>query len=74
MVSRNPLARLRHIDFHIVGIMTTLGDASFDDFASTYHLERTAERGLSIISEAANCCRRNSATPIRMCRGRQLWE
>ena len=54
MVSRNPLARLRHIDFHIVGIMTTLGDASFDDFASTYHLERTAERGLSIISEAAN--------------------
>ena len=53
MPSRDPLARLRHIDFHIVGIMNTLDEASFDDFVSTYHLERAAERGLLIISEAA---------------------
>jgi uncharacterized protein with HEPN domain len=53
MASRDPLARLRHIDFHIVGIMKTLNGTSFDDFVSTYHLERTAERELSIVSETA---------------------
>lgn len=53
MISRDPLARLRHIDFHISGILETIGDIPFEGFAGVYHLERTAERGISIISEAA---------------------
>ena len=44
---------IAHIDFHISGILETLHDASYEDFVATYALERTAERGISIISEAA---------------------
>ena len=53
MISRDPLARLRHIEFHISGVLETIDDISFEQFVSVYHLERTAERGISIISEAA---------------------
>ena len=50
--TRSPVARLRHILFHIEGISKTLVGVSFERFMDTYHLQRTVERGIEIISEA----------------------
>lgn len=48
----NPRARLEHILFHIQGVAQTVRDVSFDDFNRIYHMERTTERAVQIISEA----------------------
>ena len=50
--SRNPRARLEHILFHIRGVEHTLSGISFETFTGKYHLERTVERAIQIISEA----------------------
>jgi uncharacterized protein with HEPN domain len=50
--SRNPRARLEHILFHIRGVTDTIGGISYDTFTSVYHMERTVERAVAIISEA----------------------
>ena len=51
--SKNPRARLEHILFHIKGIAATDGGIEFDTFTSVYHMERTVERAIEVISEAA---------------------
>ncbi len=51
--SKNPRARLEHILFHINGIADTVGGIDFDTFTSVYHMERTVERAIEVISEAA---------------------
>ncbi|MCC6948220.1 MAG: DUF86 domain-containing protein [Bradyrhizobiaceae bacterium] len=48
----NPRARLEHILFHIQGVGRTVQGVSFAEFSSVYHLERTVERAIQIISEA----------------------
>jgi uncharacterized protein with HEPN domain len=50
--SQNPRARLEHILFHIRGVEATVAGISFETFTSAYHLERTVERAVQIISEA----------------------
>ena len=50
--TKSPLARLKHILFHIEGISGTIRGVSFEDFMAVYHLQRTVERGIEIISEA----------------------
>jgi uncharacterized protein with HEPN domain len=50
--SQNPRARLEHILFHIRGVEDTVGGISFETFTTVYHLERTVERAVQIISEA----------------------
>jgi uncharacterized protein with HEPN domain len=50
--SANPRARLEHILFHIRGIAETIGGVSFETYSSVYHMERTVERAVQIISEA----------------------
>ena len=50
--SANPRARLEHILFHIRGVAETVGGIGFDTYASVYHMERTVERAVQIISEA----------------------
>jgi uncharacterized protein with HEPN domain len=50
--SANPRARLDHILFHIQGVADTIGGISFETFTSVYHMERTVERAVQIISEA----------------------
>jgi len=50
--SANPRARLEHILFHIRGVADTVGGADFETFSSVYHMERTVERAVQIISEA----------------------
>ena len=51
--SKHPRARLQHILFHIKGIEQTVGGVNFDIFTSVYHMERTVERAIEVISEAA---------------------
>jgi uncharacterized protein with HEPN domain len=48
----NPRARLEHILFHIRGVADTVGGIRFDAYTSVYHMERTVERAVQIISEA----------------------
>lgn len=48
----NPRARLEHILFHIRGVAETVGGVQFDTYTSVYHMERTVERAVQIISEA----------------------
>jgi uncharacterized protein with HEPN domain len=50
--STNPRARLEHILFHIRGVSETIAGANFKTFSSTYHMERTVERAVQVISEA----------------------
>ncbi len=50
--SANPRARLEHILFHIRGVADTVGGIGFDTYISVYHMERTVERAVQIISEA----------------------
>jgi len=38
--------------FHIQGVADTIGGASVETFARVYHMERTVERAVQIISEA----------------------
>ena len=51
--TKNPRARLEHILFHIKGIRDTVGGIDFDTFTSVYHMERTVERAIEVISKAA---------------------
>ena len=51
--SANPRARLEHILFHIRGVADTVSGVTFETYASVYHMERTVERAVQIISEAA---------------------
>lgn len=48
----NPRVRLEHILFHIRGVEDTVGGISYETFTSVYHMERTVERAVAIISEA----------------------
>jgi uncharacterized protein with HEPN domain len=48
----DPRARLKHILFHIRGVADTVGGVDFDTYSSVYHMERTVERAVQIISEA----------------------
>jgi uncharacterized protein with HEPN domain len=50
--SANPKARLEHILFHIEGVADTVAGTSFETFKTVYHMERTVERAVQIISEA----------------------
>ena len=50
--SANPRARLEHTLFHIQGVADTISGISFDTYTSVYHMERTVERAVQIISEA----------------------
>ena len=50
--SHNPRARLEHILFHIRGVEDTLAGVPFETFTNVYHMERTVERAIQIISEA----------------------
>lgn len=50
--SANPRARLEHILFHIRGVAETIDGIRFETYASVYHMERTVERAVQIISEA----------------------
>jgi uncharacterized protein with HEPN domain len=50
--SANPRARLEHILFHIRGVADTIAGISFETYVSVYHMERTVERAVQIISEA----------------------
>ena len=50
--SANPRARLEHILFHIRGVADTVGGIGFDTYTEVYHMERTVERAVQIISEA----------------------
>lgn len=50
--SANPRARLEHILFHIRGVADTIGGIGFDTYTDVYHMERTVERAVQIISEA----------------------
>lgn len=50
--SVNPRARLEHVLFHIRGVAETLQGANFETFRDTYHMERTVERAVQIVSEA----------------------
>jgi uncharacterized protein with HEPN domain len=50
--TKNPRLRLEHILFHIRGVEDTIAGISFDTFTSVYHMERTVERAIAIISEA----------------------
>ena len=50
--SGNPRARLEHILFHIRGVADTVGGIGFDTYTEVYHMERTVERAVQIISEA----------------------
>jgi uncharacterized protein with HEPN domain len=50
--SANPRARLEHILFHIRGVADTIAGVSFDTYIRIYHMERTVERAVQIISEA----------------------
>lgn len=50
--SANPRARLEHILFHIRGVADTVGGVEFETYTSVYHMERTVERAVQIISEA----------------------
>ena len=51
--TKHPRARLEHILFHINGVADTVGGVDFDTFTSVYHMERTVERAIEVISEAA---------------------
>jgi uncharacterized protein with HEPN domain len=53
MISKHPVLRLHHIQFHIEGLLEMLNEVNFDGFKGNYALERATERGISIISEAA---------------------
>lgn len=53
MISKDPVLRLRHIRYHILGVIEILKDADFGTFSASYALVRATERGISIISEAA---------------------
>jgi uncharacterized protein with HEPN domain len=48
----NPRARLEHILFHVRGVADTVGGIGFDTYTTIYHMERTVERAVQIISEA----------------------
>ena len=48
----NPRARLEHILFHIRGVAETIACIDYDIFTTVYHMERTVERAVQIISEA----------------------
>ena len=50
--SANPRARIEHVLFHIQGVADTIGGISFETYNSVYHMERTVERAVQIISEA----------------------
>lgn len=50
--SANPRARLEHILFHIRGVADTVGGIGFDTYTEVYHMERTVERAVQIVSEA----------------------
>jgi uncharacterized protein with HEPN domain len=50
--TKNPRARLEHILFHIRGVEDTIVGISYETFTSLYHMERTVERAVAIISEA----------------------
>jgi uncharacterized protein with HEPN domain len=50
--SANPRARLEHILFHIRGVGDTVAGVSFETYSNVYHMERTVERAIQIISEA----------------------
>ena len=51
--TKHPRARLQHILFHIKGVADTVGGIDFNGFTSVYHMERTVERAIEVISEAA---------------------
>ena len=48
----NPRARLEHILFHIRGVAETTRGVDFETYSTVYHMERTVERAVQIISEA----------------------
>ncbi len=50
--TKNPRARLEHILFHIRGVKDTIAGISYEKFISVYHMERTVERAVAIVSEA----------------------
>jgi uncharacterized protein with HEPN domain len=50
--TRSPRVRLEHVLFHIRGVEDTIAGISFDTFTSVYHMERTVEQAVAIISEA----------------------
>jgi uncharacterized protein with HEPN domain len=50
--SANPRARLEHILFHVRGVADTIAGVDFETYSSVYHMERTVERAVQIISEA----------------------
>ena len=49
--SAHPRARLEHILFHIRGVAETIGGIKFETYTRVYHMERTVERAVQIISE-----------------------
>jgi uncharacterized protein with HEPN domain len=51
--SGNPRVPLEHILFHIRGVADTVAGVDFETYAKVYHMERTVERAVQIISEAA---------------------
>jgi uncharacterized protein with HEPN domain len=50
--SDNPRARMEHILYHIRGVAHTISGIDYDEFTTVYHMERTVERAIQIISEA----------------------
>ena len=50
--SKHPQARLEHILFQINGVRDTVGGLEYETYSSIYHMERTVERAIEIISEA----------------------
>ena len=50
--SKNPLVRLGHIRDEVDDLTKALEGVSFETFAATYVLRRTAEQAILIISEA----------------------
>lgn len=50
--SANPRARLEHILFQIHDVADTVGGVTFETYIDVYHMERTVERAVQIISEA----------------------
>ena len=70
--TKHPRARLQHILFHIKGVADTVGGIDFDGFTSVYHMERTVERAIEVISEAARALPPELLAKYLMSSGRRL--
>jgi hypothetical protein len=60
--SANPRTRLEHILFHIRGVADTIVGIDYQTYVGVYHMERTVERAVQIVSEAASNNRHVRAT------------